>query len=152
MTELWAISFLAVAGIPESRWYLLGAAAVAALGTVCVLHAKVRITMIKMMMRFLGTGAVAAAVAFAAPAASAATPLPVVYGQSCNASWCDPDVRPHGTERWIFGAGNQYITRMTWGHWNATNARGTGTIHVCPTPRRLQPPSRHDVPVPGAHS
>jgi hypothetical protein len=85
------------------------------------------------MRKFLGIGAIAAANAFAAPAASAATPLPVVYGQSCTANWCDPDVRPHGTERWIFGAGGQYITRMTWGHWNATSAGGTGTIHVCPS-------------------
>ncbi len=91
--------------------------------------------MIKMMRKFLGTGAViAAAVAFAAPAASAATwRPPVVYGQSCHTNWCDPDVRPHGTERWIFGAGNQYITAMTWSRWNNTDAYGHGTIHLCPS-------------------
>lgn len=85
-------------------------------------------------MKFVGSGAIAAAVAFAAPAAIAETPLPVVYGQSCFTNWCDPDVRPHGTERWIFGAGNLYITRMSWGHWGANHASGHGTIHVCPTP------------------
>ena len=84
------------------------------------------------MMKFLGTGAIAAAVASAAPAAQAATPLPVVYGHASTVSWSDPDVRPYGTERFIFGAGgHQWITKMSWGHWNATNAGGAGTIHTC---------------------
>jgi len=75
--------------------------------------------------------AIAAAATFTAPAASAAT-VPVAYGHACTTSWCDPDVRPHGSERWIFGAGgHQWITRMTWSHWGANNAHGAGTIHTC---------------------
>jgi hypothetical protein len=78
--------------------------------------------------------AIAAAVTFTAPApAASAAAKPVVYGVHCFTNWCHPEVRPHGTERWIFGAGNQYITRMSWDHWNMTDAYGHGRIHICPS-------------------
>lgn len=74
--------------------------------------------------------ALAAATVAIAPAAQAAT-VPVLYGDDASFNWHDPDIRPHGTDRWIFGAGRQYITRMSWSHWGANNASGSGTIHRC---------------------
>ena len=87
------------------------------------------------MNRIIRTGSVALAVlslGLTAPAALAAAPLPVVYGADGSANFHDPDIKPHGHQRWIFGNGTQqWITRMSWSHWGANNAHGAGTIHIC---------------------
>jgi hypothetical protein len=88
-----------------------------------------------MMNRIISTAAVAfaaLAIGVTAPAAFAAAALPVVYGDDGSVNFHDPDVRPHGQQRWIFGAGgHQWITRMSWSHWGANNAHGAGAIHTC---------------------